>query len=110
MATFVTILHVIVCLALIGIVLLQHGKGSDMGAAFGGSSQTIFGSSGGATFLGKLTTAAAIIFMFTSIGLGLIYKASTSENDASFFGANPPATQSAPAPAMPMAPATEEKK
>jgi preprotein translocase subunit SecG len=62
-------LHILVCLALIGVVLLQQGKGADMGAAFGGSSQTLFGSSGGATLLGKLTSAAAVVFMLTSLGL-----------------------------------------
>jgi len=51
------------------VVLLQTGKGADMGAAFGGSSQTIFGSSGPGTFLGKMTTAIAVIFMLTSLWL-----------------------------------------
>ena len=53
----VTILHVLVCIGLILVVLLQAGKGANMGAVFGGSSQTIFGSSGPGTFLGKMTTA-----------------------------------------------------
>jgi preprotein translocase subunit SecG len=69
MTIFATIIHVIVCIALIMIVLLQTGKGSDMGAAFGGSSQTLFGSTGPVTFLNKLTTVAAILFMLTSLGL-----------------------------------------
>ena len=75
MYVLLVILHVLVCLALIGIVLLQQGKGADMGAAFGGSSQTLFGSSGATTFLGKLTAAAAAVFMLTS--LGLTYHATT---------------------------------
>ena len=59
-----------VCIALIMIVLLQTGKGAGMGAAFGGgSSQTLFGSTGASTFLSKATTAAAIVFMITSLGL-----------------------------------------
>ena len=63
-------MHVIVCIALILIVLLQTGKGADMGAAFGGgASQTLFGSTGGSTFLGKMTTVAAVVFMITSLGL-----------------------------------------
>ena len=66
---FVTVLHVIVCIALIMIVLLQTGKGAEMGAAFGGSTQTVFGSSGPAGFLNKLTTAVAILFMITSLSL-----------------------------------------
>ena len=69
----ITVVHVIMCLILIAIVLLQTGKGADMGAAFGGgSSQTLFGSTGSSTFLGKLTTAAAVIFMLTSLGLAYI--------------------------------------
>ncbi len=66
------ILHVFVCLILIGVVLLQTGKGAEMGAAFGGSSQTIFGSRGAATFLSKLTVGAAIIFMVTSLTLSIL--------------------------------------
>lgn len=69
MNLFITILHVIVCVILILVVLLQAGKGANMGAAFGGSSQTIFGSSGAGTFLGKMTTIVAAIFMLTSLTL-----------------------------------------
>jgi len=69
MVPFVVATHVVVCIALILIVLLQAGKGADMGAAFGGSSQTIFGSSGAGGFMEKLTAVAAIIFMLTSLTL-----------------------------------------
>ncbi len=69
MHILVLILHVVACLALILIVLLQTGKGADLGAAFGGSSQTVFGSQGAGGFLAKLTTAMAVIFMLTSLGL-----------------------------------------
>ena len=69
MTTLVITVHIIVCLALIFIVLLQHGKGAGIGAAFGGSSQTVFGSTGAAPFLAKLTAVAAILFMVTSLGL-----------------------------------------
>ena len=73
MSVFLIILHVAVSLALILIVLLQTGKGADIGAAFGaGASQTIFGSTGAGTFLSKLTAAAAVIFMLTSLGLNLL--------------------------------------
>ncbi|MGB9628804.1 MAG: preprotein translocase subunit SecG [Thermodesulfobacteriota bacterium] len=65
--TIIVVLHVFVCFALILIVLLQAGKGAEMGAAFGGASQTIFGSSGAMGFLSKLTTIAAVIFMMTSL-------------------------------------------
>lgn len=69
MITLVVVVHIVVCISLVLIVLLQTGKGASMGAAFGGSSQTLFGSSGPGTFLGKLTTAVAIIFMITSLFL-----------------------------------------
>jgi preprotein translocase subunit SecG len=69
MTTLLTIIHVLACITLILIVLLQAGKGANMGAAFGGSSQTVFGSSGAGTFLGKMTAGVAILFMLTSITL-----------------------------------------
>jgi preprotein translocase subunit SecG len=72
MNVFIIIVHLIVCVALILIVLLQTGKGASMGAAFGGSSQTIFGSSGATTFLAKLTTGVAVVFMLTSLVLAFI--------------------------------------
>jgi len=66
--TLVLIVHVIVCLALILIILLQTGKGADIGAAFGGgSSQTVFGSTGATPFLSKITIGAAVAFICTSI-------------------------------------------
>lgn len=69
MITILTIIHIAACMTLILIVLLQSGKGANMGAAFGGSSQTVFGSSGAGTFLGKMTAGVAIVFMLTSISL-----------------------------------------
>ena len=73
MTLFLVILHVIVSIALIMIVLLQTGKGADMGAAFGGgSSQTLFGSTGASTFLSNATTVAAVVFMLTSLTLAYI--------------------------------------
>ena len=72
MFTILTILHVFVCLFLIFIVLIQSSKGAEIGAAFGGSSQTLFGSRGAATFLNKLTTVVAVIFMITSISLAVL--------------------------------------
>jgi len=69
MVTIVTIFHIIACLFLIGVVLLQQGKGADMGAVFGGSSSTIFGSGGAGNFLTRLTTAMAVVFMLTSLTL-----------------------------------------
>ena len=73
MTIILIIIHVIVCLALILIVLLQTGKGADIGAAFGGgSSNTLFGSGGASTFLSKATAGAAIVFMLTSLTLAYI--------------------------------------
>ena len=69
MYAITVIFHVLACMALILIVLLQTGKGAEMGAAFGGASQTLFGGSGGTTFLSKLTTGAAVVFMITCLGL-----------------------------------------
>jgi preprotein translocase subunit SecG len=69
MVIAVTIIHVIVSIGLILVVLLQTGK-ADMGAVFGGSSSTIFGSSGAGNFLTRLTTGMAIVFMITSLTLG----------------------------------------
>ena len=75
MYTLLIIIHVVVCLALILIVLLQTGKGAEMGAGFGGgSNQTIFGSRGAATFLSKITTGAAVMFMVTSLTLAIMTK------------------------------------
>jgi preprotein translocase subunit SecG len=65
------VVHVMVAVALILIVLLQAGKGAGIGAAFGGASQTVFGPRGPGSFLGKLTTAAAGIFMITSLVLAI---------------------------------------
>jgi len=95
--TILIIIHVIVCIALIMIILLQTGKGADMGAAFGGgSSQTLFGSTGASTFLTKATTAAVIVFMITS--LGLAYISSHRIGDSIVIEQNAPAEkQSAPA-------------
>ncbi len=78
MATLLIIIHIVACLFLISVVLLQSGKGAEIGAAFGGSSQTLFGSRGAATFLNKLTTAAAIVFMLTSLTLTMITTKSSS--------------------------------
>ncbi len=66
-----TSLHVLVATVLIFMVLLQKGKGADIGAAFGGASQTIFGPRGAQSFLAKITTGAAVIFMVTSLTLAI---------------------------------------
>lgn len=113
MTVLLTILHVLVCLALISIVLLQHGKGADIGAAFGGSSQTIFGSAGATTFLSKLTAGAAILFMVTTLGLSIAAKGEKAVSNSVVDKYEAPAAPAqmppmAPsAPAMPAAPAQQ---
>ena len=97
MSVLIIIVHLIVCFALIAIVLLQTGKGADMGAVFGGAgNQTLFGNTGASTFLGKATTAAAIIFMLTSLTLAYISK-SGDESVVSNVPAASEQTQSLPA-------------
>ncbi len=69
----VATLHVLVCIILVLVVLLQSGKGADLAGAFGGAAtQTAFGSRGPASFLSKMTTVVAVIFMLTSVGLSLM--------------------------------------
>jgi len=100
----VIILHIVVCFALISIVLLQHGKGAGIGAAFGGSSQTVFGSTGAAPFLAKLTAAAAILFMLTSLSLTFIGRQQEASVMQKVKG-KPATKQKAPAPTPPAQPA-----
>ena len=92
-------LHIIVSTILIAMVLLQKGKGADIGAAFGGASNTVFGPRGAQSFLAKLTTSAAIIFMLTSFFLAVTSAKKSSLMDT----ATPPAQsqQQMPAPAAP---------
>jgi preprotein translocase subunit SecG len=106
MQVLLVILHTLVCVALIVIVLLQKGRGADIGALFGGSSQTLFGSTGGSTFFNKLTTAVAVIFMLTS--LTLAYRSNRSVSESVMKGVKPAAT--APTPAKEGAPASEPAK
>ena len=83
MNTFLIVLHVIVSFFLIAVVLLQRGKGAEIGAVFGGgASSTVFGSRGAENFLTKLTTASAVIFMSTSLALS--YLGTTAATDRLF--------------------------
>ena len=105
---FLVFLHIFVSIAMIGIVLLQSGKGAEMGASFGaGGSQTVFGASGGNTFMNRLTTSAAVLFMLTS--LTLAHLSSTGSSSSIMPTKAAPAAPAAPAqmPASaPAAPAT----
>lgn len=98
MFTLIVIAHVLVSLVIIGLVLLQAGKGADIGSAFGGSgSQAVFGSMSTPTVLGKATTVVAIVFMVTSFSLAtLAHKRASSIMPAAAPAAAP---AGAPAPA-----------
>ena len=101
MVIALTVVHVLMCFAIIAIVLLQAGKGADIGSAFGGAgSQAVFGSMGTPTVLGKITAVIAIIFTLTSFSLAIL----GGERSSSVVREAPPA--SAPAtPGAPPAPA-----
>lgn len=106
MTTLIAILHVLICLFIIGVVLLQSGKGAEMGASFGsgGGSQSVFGAGGGSNFMTKLTTAAAVIFMLTSLTLAYFsghMPASSIMSDSKVPKAAPVAPASIPAPVPP---------
>ncbi|MCS5636043.1 MAG: preprotein translocase subunit SecG [Myxococcota bacterium] len=90
MTTLLLVLHFMVCFVLIAVVLLQRGKGSDLGAALGGGgANTVFGSRGAGNFLTKLTTGSAIVFMLTSLSLAYL---GTQRSDAQLFDSSELAT------------------
>lgn len=94
MSTFITVVHCFCCVLLIGLVLIQSGKGAEISASFGGSSQTVFGASGGATFFTKLTYGVASVFMLTSLILTVM---SATSQRSIMEGAAIPAAPAAPA-------------
>jgi preprotein translocase subunit SecG len=97
------ILHILVAFVMVGVILLQSGKGAEIGAAFGGSSQTVFGSRGAGTFLSKMTAVAATIFMLTSLSLAILSK---RLNYSSTIGLDKPlSSPAAPAASPPGVPA-----
>ncbi|MCL2661246.1 MAG: preprotein translocase subunit SecG [Acidobacteriaceae bacterium] len=97
MIALLVVVHIIVCLFLIGVVLLQQGKSADLAAAFGGQgSQTAFGPRGAANLLTRLTTWSAVIFMLTSIGLTIMLSHRSAESDRSVLSGHP-TQQSTPA-------------
>ena len=102
-----TILHVLACFGIIGIVLLQSGKGADIGSAFGGAgSQAVFGSMGTPTLLGKITTGIAIVFTITSFTLAMMggERGSSVVREAAPPPAGAPAVPAAPMPPAPAQP------
>src|SRR5579862_5604134 len=108
MVTATVVVHIIVCIALTIVVLLQQGKGADVGAVFGGSSQTVFGAGGASSPLFKLTWTFAAMFAFTSLFLAY---SSTKRISGSIFEdrkVSTPVHSTAPAPPLgsPAAPAS----
>jgi preprotein translocase subunit SecG len=95
MEIVVLILHVLAAVGIIGLVLLQHGKGADVGAAFGsGASGSIFGASGSANFLSRATAILALVFFLTS--LGLTYFSSRKSDTRGVMADHPVTTQKVP--------------
>jgi preprotein translocase subunit SecG len=96
MVTILTIIHILVCIFMVSIVLLQHGKGADIGATFGGGSQSLFGTEGPVPMLNKVTTAVAVIFMVTSITLAYLSAHRTTGSVMGDYSAPAPIEQQAP--------------
>ena len=93
------IIHIAICMGLVFIVLLQQGKGAGMGISLGGgSSQTLFGSSGATTFLQKITTAIAIVFMITSMALSMFYSKTGKASIMESLKTSPPVAESSSIP------------
>jgi preprotein translocase subunit SecG len=106
----ITILHILACLFLIIVVLLQHGKSADIAAAFGGmGSQTAFGPRGAATLLTKITTGFAIIFMLTSFSLAILASRPTTGGGSVLSGEKPAQSQPATPAQQPPPPAPANK-
>lgn len=108
METLVVTIHVIACVLLVLVVLIQSGKGAEISASFSGSSQTVFGTSGGANFFTRFTAGAATVFMITSLALTVI----GGQSRKSLFettGTTSPAPAQQTAPAAPVAPAADTK-
>lgn len=112
MSGFILFIHFTVCIFMIIVILLQAGKGADIGATFGGSSQNVFGARGAATFLSKITTVAAAIFLVTSIYLANLSKQKSSSSVIQGMSIPPkaPLAESAPAESQAESKAAESKK
>ncbi len=97
MVIFLTVIHVLLCLFLIGVILLQQGKSADLASAFGGQgSQTAFGPRGASNILSKSTTWAAILFMASNLGLYVLMQRQAPGSHSVLSGTK--TTQSQPAP------------
>ncbi len=107
MYTLAVSIHLIVCFLMIASILLQAGKGAEIGASFGGSSQTVFGSRGPGTFLSKVTVGTAIVFMLSSLSLAILSRdANTSSAVIDLHPTTHQESSSSPAPAASTSPET----
>ncbi len=107
MQTILVVVHLFIAVGLVGLILIQHGKGADAGAAFGsGASGTVFGSRGSASFLSRTTAILAALFFVTSLGLAWLAM-QTSQRPGLMEGVTPETTETAPAAAPQPAPASE---
>lgn len=110
METILLIIHVILSITVIGLVLIQHGKGAEAGAAFGsGASATVFGARGAGSFLTKLTTLFVALFFITSIGLFILAAQRSSDNIGSVVDV-PPTQMETESPQNPSEQPTIEEK
>jgi len=99
MKEFLLVIHMLTAVGIVVFVLLQQGKGADAGAAFGGggSSQTLFGARGSATFLSRTTAILAVIFFVTSLALAVLYSRQSSQSGRSIVEQAAPVAPSVPA-------------
>ena len=109
--TLVLTVHVLVALGIIFLVLLQHGKGADMGAAFGGgSSGSLFGATGSANFLSRTTAALAAVFFLTSLGLAYLATHKPETGGSVMQGVTAPVVAPKPKPAGDVPQPSDEPK
>lgn len=112
--TLIVVVHVLSALGVIGLVLLQHGKGADVGAAFGGgASGSLFGATGSANFLSRATAIIAVVFFLSSLGLAYLANVKPKTGGSVMDRSGPPATETSAPPAAtgkPPAPAVPGSK
>lgn len=105
METVVLVVHILIAIIMIGLILLQQGKGAEAGASFGaGASGTVFGGAGATSFITKLTAGLALAFFVTSLGLAIYAKRDSDALDAQLA----PGSQAIPGLSVPAAPVAEE--
>lgn len=98
MTNVLLVIHVLAAIGIVVLVLLQQGRGADMGAAFGGGSQTLFGARGSANFLSRITAVLAAVFFLTSLSLAFLYGQANVQRSVTDQVIEEPAAPAAPAP------------